>query len=111
MTDNTTSDSLGSPDGTRGGPDLDAAVADAESDSQVEGVHMSSGDEASGDSQLEQMREVDTTSDHVRPRRPRRPRPRGHSEATRSRTITRGRRLGWSATDRRSAHLRSGGRW
>ena len=63
MTDNSPSDSLGSPDETLGGPDVDAAVANAESGSQVEGVHTPSGHAESGDSRLEQMREVDTTAD------------------------------------------------
>jgi hypothetical protein len=63
MTDQRPTDSLGSPDETRGGPDVDAAVANAESGSQVEGVHTPSGHEKSGESRLEQMREVDTSSD------------------------------------------------
>jgi hypothetical protein len=62
MTDESTSESLGSPDESRGGPDVDAAVANAESGSQVEGVHTPSGQEESGDSRLEQMRDVDTSS-------------------------------------------------
>ncbi len=63
MTDQRTSDSLGSPDESRGGPDIDAAVANAESGSQIDGVHTPSGQAESGDSRLEQMREVDTSSD------------------------------------------------
>ena len=39
MTESHPSESLGSPDETRGGPDVDAAVENAESGSQVEGVH------------------------------------------------------------------------
>jgi hypothetical protein len=57
------SDPLGSPDESRGGPDIDAAVENAESGSQVEGVHTPSGTAESGESRLEQMREVDTSSD------------------------------------------------
>jgi hypothetical protein len=49
---------LGSPDPDRGGPTVDAAVANAESGSQVEGVHTPSGKAASGDSRVEQMTEV-----------------------------------------------------
>ena len=45
MTEQRTSDSLGSPDESRGGPDIDAAVANAESGSQIEGVHTPSGQE------------------------------------------------------------------
>jgi hypothetical protein len=63
MTDERPSDSLGSPDQSRGGPDIDAAVENAESGSEVEGVHTPSGQAESGDSRLEQMREVDTSSD------------------------------------------------
>lgn len=63
MTDQRGSDSLGSPDESRGGPDVDAAVENAESGSQVEGVHTPSGQAESGDSRLEQMREVDTSPD------------------------------------------------
>jgi hypothetical protein len=63
MTEQPSPDSLGSPDESRGGPDIDAAVANAESGSQVEGVHTPSGQEAPGQSRLEQMRDVDTSSD------------------------------------------------
>jgi hypothetical protein len=62
MTEPDTS-SLGSPDESRGGQDIDAAVANAESGSQVEGVHTPSGQAESGESRLEQMREVDVSSD------------------------------------------------
>lgn len=65
MTDDRPSDSLGSPDESRGGPDVDAAVANAESGSQVDGVHTPSGHEKSGESRLEQMREVDTSSNRA----------------------------------------------
>lgn len=57
------SDSLGSPDESRGGPDVDTAVDNAESGSQVDGVHTPSGRAESGDSRLEQMTEVDVSSD------------------------------------------------
>lgn len=65
MAENTepNADSLGSPDESRGGPDIDAAVENAEAGSPVEGVHTPSGQAESGDSRLEQMREVDVSSD------------------------------------------------
>jgi hypothetical protein len=50
---------LGNPDPSRGGIDVDEAVATAEKGSQVAGVHTPSGHEESGDSRLEQMREVE----------------------------------------------------
>jgi hypothetical protein len=62
MTEERPSDSLGSPDESRGGPDVDAAVANAESGSQVDGVHTPSGQAEPGESRLEQMRDVDTSS-------------------------------------------------
>lgn len=52
--------SLGSPDESLGGPDVDAAVDNAEKGSQVEGEHTPSGQAESGESRLEQMTEVDT---------------------------------------------------
>jgi len=53
---------LGSPDPSRGGPDIDAAVQNAESGSQTEGVHRPGAPgEQVGDSRLEGMREVDTS--------------------------------------------------
>ncbi|GLY16856.1 hypothetical protein LWF15_07565 [Kineosporia rhizophila] len=51
-------ESLGSPRPERGGPTVDDAVANAESGSQVEGVHTPSGEAASGESRVEQMTEV-----------------------------------------------------
>ena len=55
---------LGSPDPSRSGPDIDAAVENAESDSLTEDVHhpAATGTET-GDSRLEQMHEVDVTPD------------------------------------------------
>jgi hypothetical protein len=59
---------LGSPDPSRGGPDIDAAVQNAESGSQAEGVHRPAPpDEAVGDSRLEQMREVDQPGEQGEP--------------------------------------------
>jgi hypothetical protein len=49
---------LVSPDPRRGGPTIDAAVANAEEGSQAEGDHVPSGREPSGDSRVEQMPEV-----------------------------------------------------
>ncbi len=51
-------ESLGSPDPDRGGETVDAAVANAESGSQVEGVHTPSGQAASGESRVEKMTDV-----------------------------------------------------
>lgn len=54
---------LHSPEPSRGGPDIDAAVQNAEAGSRTEGVHRPAAPgETSADSRLEQMREVDTTS-------------------------------------------------
>ncbi len=54
---------LHSPEPSRGGPDIDAAVQNAEAGSLTEGVHHPAAPgETSADSRLEQMREVDTTS-------------------------------------------------
>jgi hypothetical protein len=52
-------DDLASPDHDRSGPTVDDAVDTAEQGSQVEGVHTPSGQEASGQSRVEQMPEVD----------------------------------------------------
>ena len=62
MTSDPEHPTLGSPDPSRSGPDIDAAVQNAESDSLTEGVHRPAppGEEV-GDSRLEQMREVDTS--------------------------------------------------
>jgi hypothetical protein len=49
---------LGSPDPDRGGPTVDAAVADAEEGSRAEGDHVPSGQAAPGESRVEQMPEV-----------------------------------------------------
>lgn len=51
-------DDLGSPDHDRSGPTVDEAVDTAEEGSQVEGVHIPSGQAASGESRVEQMPEV-----------------------------------------------------
>ena len=57
--DNSTpTDAMGSPDESRGGPTIDAAVENAEAGSQVEGVHTPSGEAESGESRVEQMPEV-----------------------------------------------------
>lgn len=58
----------GSPDPSRGGPDIDAAVENAESDSLTEDVHHPAppGQDV-GDSRLEAMREVDTSGDRGEP--------------------------------------------
>ena len=53
-------DPLHSPDPSRGGPDVDAAVQNAESGTATEGVHRPAGPGEEGDSRLEHMREVDT---------------------------------------------------
>jgi hypothetical protein len=47
-----------SPDPARGGPTVDAAVANAEEGTRAEGDHVPSGQEASGESRVEQMPEV-----------------------------------------------------
>ena len=47
-----------SPDPNRGGPTVDAAVANAEEGSRAEGDHVPSGQAASGESRVEQMPEV-----------------------------------------------------
>jgi hypothetical protein len=62
MTEADTS-SLGAPDESRGGENIDAAVANAESGTEVEGVHTPSGQAESGESRLEQMTDVDVSSD------------------------------------------------
>jgi hypothetical protein len=54
-----TPDTLGSPDPTRGGADIDEAIANSEKGSQVEGVHTREGMAESGESRLEQMPEVE----------------------------------------------------
>lgn len=57
------SDPLGSPDEGRGGPNVDAAVENAEAGSQVEGVHTPVGQAESGESRLERMTEVDLSGE------------------------------------------------
>jgi hypothetical protein len=56
-------ETLGSPDPSRGGPEVETAVDNAEDGSQAEGVHTPARAGESGDSRLEQMREVDVRSD------------------------------------------------
>ena len=52
---------LHSPDPSRGGPDIDAAIQRAEDGSLTEGVHRPAGPgQTSAESRLEQMREVYT---------------------------------------------------
>jgi hypothetical protein len=53
-----TPDALGSPDRTRGGPNIEAAIADAEEGSVVEGVHTLPGEDEDHDSRVEQMPDV-----------------------------------------------------
>jgi hypothetical protein len=68
--------SLESPDPSLGGPDVDAAVQNAESGTQTEGVHRPAPpDQAVGDSRLEHMREVDTSGDRAEPDTPEGPLP------------------------------------
>ena len=55
-------DPLGAPDPSLGGPDIQAAVENAESDSLAEGTHSPAPPGESGDSRLEQMRDVDVSS-------------------------------------------------
>ena len=67
---------LRSPEPSRGGPDIDAAVQNAESDTQTEGVHRSAPPgQGVGDSRLEQMREVDTSGERAEPDVPEGPLP------------------------------------
>jgi hypothetical protein len=54
----TTDQPLGSPDPDRGGETVDAAVENAETGSQVEGVHTPSGQAKSGESRVEKMADV-----------------------------------------------------
>ena len=63
MTEQRPSQPLGSPDESRGGPDVESAVANAESGSRAEGDHTPARPGEEGNSRLEQMREVDTSSD------------------------------------------------
>jgi hypothetical protein len=53
---------LGTPDPSRGGPDIQAAVENAESDSLADGAHSPAQPGEAGDSRLEQMRDVDVSS-------------------------------------------------
>jgi hypothetical protein len=50
---------MGNPDHDRSRVDVDEAVAKAEAGSKVDGVHTPSGREESGNSRLEQMRDVE----------------------------------------------------
>jgi hypothetical protein len=52
-------DTLGSPDDSRGGPNVEAAIANAEEGSVVEGVHTLPGEDEDHDSRAEQMPDVD----------------------------------------------------
>jgi hypothetical protein len=59
--DGQTAEPLGSPDSSRGGPTVEAAVENAEAGSQVEGVHAPFGDDetvAPGKSRGEQLRDI-----------------------------------------------------
>jgi hypothetical protein len=48
-------ETLGSPDETRGGPNIEAAIANAEEGSVVQGVHTLPGEDENHDSRVEQM--------------------------------------------------------
>ena len=52
-------ETLGSPDETRGGPNIEAAIANAEEGSVVEGVHTLPGEDEDHDSRVEQMPDVE----------------------------------------------------
>jgi hypothetical protein len=52
-------DTFGSPDETRGGPNIEEAIANSEEGSDVEGVHTLPGTDENHDSRVEQMPEVD----------------------------------------------------
>jgi hypothetical protein len=52
-------ETLGSPDDTRGGPNIEAAIANSEEGSVVEGVHVLPGEDENHDSRLEQMPDVE----------------------------------------------------
>jgi hypothetical protein len=54
---------LGSPDPSRGGVDIQAAVDNAESASTAQGTHTPASPGESGTSRLEQMRDVDVSPD------------------------------------------------
>jgi hypothetical protein len=56
-------ETLGSPDESRGGPNIEAAIANAEEGSVVEGVHTLPGEDEDHDSRLEQMPGVDGATD------------------------------------------------
>jgi hypothetical protein len=57
--DTTEDETLGSPDETRGGPNIEAAIANAEEGSVVEGVHTLPGEDENHDSRVEQMPDVE----------------------------------------------------
>jgi hypothetical protein len=57
--DSSKTEPLGSPDETRGGPNIEAAIANAEEGSVVEGVHTLPGEDENHDSRIEQMPAVD----------------------------------------------------
>ena len=52
-------ETLGSPDEARGGPNIEAAIANAEEGSTVEGVHTLPGEDENHDSRVEQMPDVE----------------------------------------------------
>jgi hypothetical protein len=52
-------ETLGSPDDSRGGPNIEAAIANAEEGSVVEGVHTLPGEDEEHDSRVEQMPDVE----------------------------------------------------
>ena len=58
MDDDTNAHVLRDPAAERSGPTVDAAVANAEEGSQVEGVHTPSGQEKSGETRVERMADV-----------------------------------------------------
>jgi hypothetical protein len=56
-------ETLGSPDESRGGPNIEAAIANAEEGSSVEGVHTLPGEDEAHDSRIEQMPDVEGVGD------------------------------------------------
>jgi hypothetical protein len=56
-------ETLGSPDETRGGPNIEVAIANAEEGSVVEGIHTLPGEDENHDSRVEQMPDVEGVID------------------------------------------------
>jgi hypothetical protein len=57
--DHAENETVGSVDATRGGPDIESAIAAAEEGSVVEGVHTLPGEDENHDSRVEQMPDVE----------------------------------------------------